>query len=350
MSDRYFTRMGDGEGVWMSKEQIREEVLAGMEDAVTKGKAQPMSGGDIDYLVEILTMPEKNVSVERGHEGVTTYDAGTLKMAVRSGIPIDSSTALLIHERVLCSDTMEICNTDYSYKQVKNIVSEEAMAIERAQMNCIMPIFYGAMPNMGLYTKPDGPVDNWSELLPQGKVFEAMEAQERAAELCTNDMVYICSIMAEAGACGIQFDTAGASGDADMLAALQASKILSQKYPDLSITIGMANEFTLGMHGRLKFEGEKLAGQYPAKQVKSVTAAGAHSYGPVINTNSSRSFPWNLSRSLTYVQEAVRVATIPVLPNVGMGVGGIPLTNTSPTDCTTRTSKAMLEIGKADGL
>jgi len=350
LSDKCFTRMGDGEGIWMSKEQIREEVLAGMEDAIVKGKAQPMTGGDVDYLVEILTMPEKNVSVERGHEGITTFDAGTLKMAVRSGLPIDSSTALLIHERALCSDTMEICNTDYSYKQIKNIVYEEAMAMERAQMNCIMPIFYGAMPNMGLYTKPDGPVENWSELLPQGKVLEALEAQEKAAELCTNDMVYIGSILAEAGACGIQFDTAGASGDADMLAALQASKILSQKYPDLSITMGMANEFTLGMHGRLKFEGEKLAGQYPAKQVKTAADAGVHSYGPVINTNSSKSFAWNLSRSLTHVQEATRAATIPVLPNVGMGVGGIPLTTTSPTDATTRVAKAMLEIGKADGL
>ncbi len=350
MNEKCFTRMGDGEGIWMSKEQIREEVLAGMEDAVAKGKSQPMSGRDVDYLIEILTMPAKNVSVERGREGITTFDAGTLKMAVRSGLPIDSTTALLIHERALCSDTMEICNTDYSFKQIKNIVYEEAMAMERAQMNCIMPIFYGAMPNMGLYTKPDGPVENWSELLPQGKVMEALEAQEKAAELCTNDMVYIGSVLAEAGACGIQFDTAGASGDADMLAALQASRILSQKYPDLSITMGMANEFTLGMHGRLKFEGEKLAGQFPAKQVKSAADAGVHSYGPVVNTNSSKSFAWNLSRSLTYVLEATRVATIPVLPNVGMGVGGIPLTTTSPTDCTTRTAKAMLEIGKADGL
>jgi len=350
LNEKCFTRMGDGEGIWMSKEQIREEVLAGMEDAVAKGKSQPMSGRDVDYLIEILTMPAKNVSVERGREGITTFDAGTLKMAVRSGLPIDSTTALLIHERALCSDTMEICNTDYSFKQIKNIVYEEAMAMERAQMNCIMPIFYGAMPNMGLYTKPDGPVENWSELLPQGKVMEALEAQEKAAELCTNDMVYIGSVLAEAGACGIQFDTAGASGDADMLAALQASRILSQKYPDLSITMGMANEFTLGMHGRLKFEGEKLAGQFPAKQVKSAADAGVHSYGPVVNTNSSKSFAWNLSRSLTYVLEATRVATIPVLPNVGMGVGGIPLTTTSPTDCTTRTAKAMLEIGKADGL
>lgn len=347
---KYFTRMGDGEGIWLSKEEIREEALLGMEEAVTKGKAKPLESDDIDRLVEILTLPEKNVSVERGNEGVVTFDAGTLKMAVRSGLPIDATTALLIHERALCSDTMELCNRDYSYKQLKNIVYEESMQMERAQMNCIMPIFYGAMPNMGLYTKPDGPIDNWSELLPQGKITEAMEAQEEAAELCTNDMVYVCSIIAEAGACGIQFDTAGASGDADFLAALQATKILSKKYPDLSITMGMANEFTLGMHGRLKFEGERLAGQYPVKQVKTVAAAGAHSFGPVVNTNSSRTFAWNLARSLTFVKEATEDAPIPVLPNVGMGVGGIPLTTTAPTDCVTRTSKAMLEIGKADGL
>lgn len=348
--DKYFTRMGDGEGVWMSKEQIREDVLAGMEDAVVKGKSAPLESGDIDYLIEILTMKEKNVSVERGFEGIHTLDAGTLKLPVRCGVPVDRATTLLIHERVLCSDTMELCNTDYSFKAIKNIGPEEAMAMELAQMNCIMPVFYGAMPNMGLYTKPDGPVDNWATLLPEGKINEALAAQEEAVELCANDMIYIGTLMAEAGACGFQFDTAGASGDADILAALKAAKVLSEKYPDMSLTMGMANEFHLGMHGRLKFEGERLAGQYPAKQVKSVEAAGVHSYGAVTNTNSSRSFPWNLSRALTYTKEATRVAGIPVLVNVGMGVGGIPLTNTSPTDATTRAAKAMLEIGKADGL
>jgi dimethylamine--corrinoid protein Co-methyltransferase len=33
-----------------------------------------------------------------------------------------------------------------------------------------------------------------------------------------------------------------------------------------------------------------------------------------------------------------------------MGVGAIPLTNTAPTDATSRASKALVEIGKADGL
>ena len=112
----------------------------------------------------------------------------------------------------------------------------------------------------------------------------------------------------------------------------------------------MANEFTLGMHGRLKFEGMRIAGTYPAKQVKLCEAAGVNSYGAVINTNSSKTFAWNLARAVTYVKEATAVANIPVLVDVGMGVGGIPLTNIDPTDASTRVSKAMVEIANADGL
>lgn len=56
MSDKkYFTRMGDGEAVWMTKEEIREDVLAGVDDAVTKGKAEALTrrcglhGGNSDH-------------------------------------------------------------------------------------------------------------------------------------------------------------------------------------------------------------------------------------------------------------------------------------------------------------
>lgn len=351
MSDKkILTRLGDGEAIYMTKAEIREDVLAGMDDAVTKGKSEPMSQSDIDHLVDILCDPNKIVGVEPGYEGITTFDAGTLKIPVRSGVPVDRSTDMLIHERVLMSDSMELCNPDYSWKAIKNIAPEEAMMMEQVQQTTTIPVFYGAMPNLGLYTNPDGPYDNWSELLPQGKIKEAMQAQELAAKACTEDMVYIASLQAEAGADGIQFDTAGAAGDADLLAALEASKILTEKYPDLCVTMGMANEFTLGMHGRLKFEGQKLAGSYPAKQVKIVESAGAQSYGCVINTNSSKSFAWNLARAVTYVQQATKVADIPVLVDAGMGVGGVPLTNVCPIDASTRVAKALMEIGKADGL
>lgn len=351
MSDiKYFTRLGDGEAVWMTLDEIKTDVLAGMNDAVYKGKQEPLTEDDINYMVEILTAPGRIVGVERGNEGVTIFDAGTLKIPVRSGVPVDRSTDCLIHERVLMSDAMELCHVDYSYKPIKAITPEECMMMEQCQQTTTIPLFYGAMPNLGLYTYPDGPVDNWSELLPQGKIKEAMEAQEIAAEMCEKDMVFIGSAMAEAGADGIQFDTAGAAGDADFLAALNASKRLKEKYPNLCITMGMANEFTLGMHGRLKFEDMKIAGTYPNKQVKLCEAAGVDSFGAVINTNSSKSFAWNLARAVTYVKGATDVANIPVLVDVGMGVGGIPLTNVDPIDATTRVSKCMMEIGKADGL
>ena len=46
----------------------------------------------------------------------------------------------------------------------------------------------------------------------------------------------------------------------------------------------------------------------------------------------------------------VKVSNIPVHPNVGMGVCGLPMYETPPIDCTTRAAKALVEIGKADGL
>ena len=58
----------------------------------------------------------------------------------------------------------------------------------------------------------------------------------------------------------------------------------------------------------------------------------------------------NLARAVTYVKETVKVANIPVHPNVGMGVCAVPMYEASPIDCVTRASKALVQIGKADGL
>ncbi len=346
----FFTRMGDGSAVFLSEAEIRQDLEDGMLDAADRGKIPELTDDEMERLYQIITDPQKTVSIERGNEVVMTFDAGTLKLPVRAGLPVDRMTTVLTHERVLCSDTMEIGNADYSYKQLKNIVREEASSMEFTQLNCIIPVFYGAMPNLGLYTKPDGPVDNWSELLPMAKIGEAREAQEEAIEMAVKDMVYIASILYEAGADGINFDTVGASGDGDFLATLKAIEILKDKYPDMAIEVGMAGEFVLGMHGQLEYEGTRLAGLYPHDQVRLVEKAGGTIFGAVINTNSSKTLPWNLARAVTFSKACSEASNIPVHVNAGMGVGGIPLTNTSPTDATSRVSKSLIEIGKADGL
>ena len=89
---------------------------------------------------------------------------------------------------------------------------------------------------------------------------------------------------------------------------------------------------------------------WPHQQLKVVEKAGAHIFGPVVNTNTRRSTPWNLARAVTFVKAVTAEARIPVHANVGMGVGGVPMFELPPADVVTRCSAAMIMIGKADGL
>ena len=219
-----------------------------------------------------------------------------------------------------------------------------------SSLSTTVPLFYGAQPNLGLYFQPDGPFPNAAELLPLGKIDAARKAQEDAAEALKEDMIFVGKRLNEMGCEGLNFDTAASSGDADFHATLEAVRELKKSCPNMSLIVGMSSEFVLGMHGEMFFDGQRLAGMFPHKQVKIVEVAGADIFGPAINVNTSRTVPWNLSRAVTFVKNTVEEARIPVHPNVGMGVCGIPMMIETPIDCVTRAAKALALIGKADGL
>jgi dimethylamine--corrinoid protein Co-methyltransferase len=187
-------------------------------------------------------------------------------------------------------------------------------------------------------------------LLPEGKVDAARSSYEDAVEAATDDMAFVGSAMYDSGADGINFDTTGAAGDPDFLAALKAIERLKKKYPAMPIELGMAGEFILGMHGELTYEDERLAGMYPHKQVKMAEKAGATIFGPVVNTHTSRSCPWDLARAITFIKACCEVAEIPIHVNMGMGVGAVTMNDHPPIDVVSRASKAMVEICRLDGL
>lgn len=219
-----------------------------------------------------------------------------------------------------------------------------------AQLNNVMPILYGSMPNLGMYTQPDGPMENWSELLPAGEIDRARAAQESAIENCIDDIVHVAENMFEAGADGVNLDTCGASGDSDFLAALRAVEIIREKFPTLGVEMGMAGEFVLGMHGNLSYKGARLAGMYPHQQVKMAEEAGATIFGVAINTDCNQSFAWNIAKVCTMVKKCVEDAKIPIHVNVGMGVGGVSMAEILPIDVVSRSDMALIEIGRTDGL
>lgn len=343
------TRMGDGSFVEMTEADVRKDVEAGIADAVKKAKCPPLSEDDIDRLMEILCDRRKFVSVERGNELVLTYDSQPLKFT-RLGIPVAMPQILQIYERALMADTLEMAYVHYSAKPVKTILPEEQYAVAETLLTTIPALLYGVMPNMPTYTKPDGPCENAAELMPRGRIQEAREAQMESAAMLQHDLQLLGKAMWTAGADGLDFDTTAAGGDAEFYACLQAIEQLRATYPAMNIEVGMSGEFVLGFHGEVQYKGERLAGMFPHDQCRMLAAAGANVAGAVVNTNTRKSFPWNLARALAMCKYAAEVSPIPVHANVGMGVGGVPMQMTPPIDCVSRASTAMAEIGRLDGL
>lgn len=346
---KILTRFGDGFKVELTEDEVRADIIEGTNDAASRAGISPLGEDEVQHIFEMFKNTDKLVGVETGKEVVMSYDGMASKIR-RAHIVIDRVQSLQVFERALGADTLELTHIDYSYKPCKPIVGFELPDMDLLLNSTVAPVFYGAMPNLGLYSQPDGPCPNPADLLPLGKIDEARKAYEEAIEHCVSDIVFVASAMYEAGVDGINIDTVGAAGDADFLAALKATEILREKYPDLGIEMGMAGEFVLGMHGDLEWHGTKLAGLYPQDQVRLAKEAGATIFGPAINIVTSGSLPWNIARSVTFCKACSEVSEIPVHANLGMGVCGIPLTLTVPVDALSRATKAHVEICRLDGL
>lgn len=352
---QYALRMGDGKRIFLTKEQIRADLEAGTADAADLGSIPVLSGNELDKLAEIIMMPARMVGVEPGKEVPVTHDIGTIRLDGDQGnsgvgIPTSRLAGCMVHERAFGADTMELGHIDYSFKPVKPVIAQEQQAMEVCQQNMVVPLFYGAMPNMGLYYTPDGPFENPGDLMKAFKITEAQASMEHAADHLTRDMIWIMQKMMFAGADGVNFDTTGAAGDGDMFATLRAVEALRKQYPNMYIEVGMAGELVLGMHGELQYDNTTLAGLWPHQQAPLAAKAGANVFGPVVNTNTSKSAAWNLARAVTFVKAAVKASPIPCHVNMGMGVGGIPMLETPTIDAVSRASKAMVEIAGVDGI
>jgi dimethylamine--corrinoid protein Co-methyltransferase len=347
--------MGDGQRVAMPADQVKADLEAGTRDAAERAQIPALTADELEQLLDMFADRSRTVSVRPGEEIIVTDDAVCTLFYLDQdnsgqGIPMSRVQSVLAYERACAADTVSIGHTDYSYKQVKPIINFEKQEYHTASLMTTAPFLYGAQPNMGLYFRPDGPYPNPADLLPRGQIREAQETQEQAAEHLKRDMVYISKNLFEVGCEGINFDTAASAGDADFYAALEAVRQLKKDCPAMAIEVGMSSEFVLGMHAEIQFDGKPLAGLYPHEQVEVAQAAGADIFGPAINVNSGQSVPWNLSRAVTFIKATVDAASIPVHPNVGMGVCGVPIFEVPPIDAVTRAAKSLVQIGKADGL
>jgi dimethylamine--corrinoid protein Co-methyltransferase len=347
--------MGDGELVSMSAVEVKEDLIAGTQDAAQRAEISELTTDEIEQLFEIIAEPSRAVSVVTGAEVIVTDDGCSMSFYSGQdsggvGVSMSRMQSILTYERACAADTTSMGHSDYSFKPVKPIINSEMNEYYTTSMLTTAPFLYGAQPNMGLYFQPDGPHPNPADLLPLGKIKEAQEVQEAAAEQLRQDLVFVGKKLNGIGCEGLNLDTSGSAGDADFWAALQAINDLKTAAPNMPIIIGGSGEFVLGMHGEVIFNGKQLAGMYPQDQAQMAEEAGASIYGVAVGTNTNESVAWNVARAVTFVKETVASVNIPVHVNVGMGVGGVPMMEAPPIDSVTRASKSLVQIGKADGL
>lgn len=353
MVNEYITRRGDGKRIYMTREQIKDDILDGMAIASDVAEVPSLSDNDIEYIIELICAKERIVSVDIGKEVLMSMDGGTISIESEhgSGVPISRLIGEKIYERGYCMDILELGHIDYSFKPVKPIIAYECMHMHIIQNLLTAPVLYGAMPNMGLYYTPDGPYENPGDLMKAYKIREGQESIEKSASHLQRDIDWVVKkMMSTGGADGINFDTTAAAGDGEFYATLNAIEGLRKTFPDMYIEVGMASESVLGMHGELSYKNSHLAGLWPHEQVKVVEKAGGDVFGPAINTNTTKSFAWNLARSVTIVKETSKVSKIPIHVNMGNGVCGIPIFEYPPIDAVSRANKALVELGNADGV
>jgi dimethylamine--corrinoid protein Co-methyltransferase len=355
MNDKIRIRMGDGELVSMAAEAVEDDISAGTREAAQNAEIAELTADERQTLFDILAEPSRAVSVMPGQEVIVTDDGCSMSFYSGQasggvGVSLSRMQAILTYERAWAADTTSMGHSDYSFKPVKPIINSEMNEYYSTSMMTTVPFLYGAQPNMGLYFQPDGPHQNPADLLPLGKIKEAQEVQEAAAAQLREDLVYVGNALNRVGCEGLNLDTAGSAGDADLLAALEAIAELRKSAPDMPIILGGSGEFVLGMHGEIRFKGQQLAGMYPHEQARIAAAAGASIYGVAVGTSTNESLAWNVARAVTFVKAAAAAVDIPVHVNVGMGVGGVPMMEAPPIDSVTRASKSLVQIGKADGL
>ncbi len=349
------TSSGDGQRITLSEDELRRDIFAGSEEAAKKGDIDPLSQAEINHLADIFRQPGKTVSVEPGKEVVVSDDgAGIMaswgRPSAGHAIPISDHQSILIYERVYCGDTCGLGYPDYSYKPVKSAIGYARSHYKTISMLTTIPLIYGSQPNMAMYYHPGGPVQSPSEYFSKYDFDRAWQVQEEAAEMMRKDIFYVAEQLYEVGCEALNLDTAASAGDAEFWGCLNVVEEIKTKMPDLPLEMGMAGEMVMGLHGELTHGGERLAGMFPHQQAAAAAAAGVDIFGVAVNSNTGESTPYNLARAVTFTKAAAESVPIPVHANSGMGVGGMPMTLLPPVGCSTRCAKALVEIGKADGL
>ena len=114
-------------------------------------QGRPAHHDEIAHLLDIFTSPARFSSVDYGDEVVLSFD-GSGNSDLNAPI-----LEQLVYQNHHGADMIELWHQDYSYKAVRTVLSFQTQMLKDAQLQTVVPLNYGAMPDLGRYSMPDGP-------------------------------------------------------------------------------------------------------------------------------------------------------------------------------------------------
>ncbi len=151
MEQSVTTRLGDGSLVRMTPSEIRADLEEATALGAKKAKTAPLPPDELDQLLEIFASNAKFSAVDVGDELVLSCDgSGNFD----SGTGSTSSTAT----RATAAPTSSSSTTSTTpTRRSRRSSRSRPRAMKSAQLNLVAPLQYGAMPDLGRYSRPDGP-------------------------------------------------------------------------------------------------------------------------------------------------------------------------------------------------
>ena len=224
-------------------------------------------------------------------------------------------------------DLCELQQDDYSYKAVKTAVAGEQRRMQEAQYRLTIPVQYGAQADLGRYSAPDGPVPNWSQLMPQGRIAEARAAQEEAARRSRAGHV-----QGRVGAVGGRRRRRRLRHQRRRRRRRSARRAQHGATPACRLPrpghrgrhgVGVRARHARRARVRRREAGRRLWPAGPAAPAAGLPAPP--SSGRRSTSTRRQTWPGTWRGRSTIIKPCMEVAEIPVHLNVGMGVGGVPM-------------------------
>ena len=340
------TRMGDGTFTHLTRSEIRADLDAGVGD---RGQARQgrrcCSDDEIAHLLEIYASPLRFIGVDVGEEVVLSCDGTGMKTHATRIQDLQS------YEQWMGADLLELCVGDYSLKVVRTILPYEAQYMHDAQL------LHHRAAAVRRHAQP-GP------LLQAGRPLRQLERAAAAGQ-----------------------DRRGAGGRG------RGGRDGRRRHGQAGRRAvgGRRRRDRLGHHRRLRRPGVPrrparhqdhprastrtwaCSWAWPASSCSACTASSSgracgwpasgrassccwrRRPAPPCSARWSTSTPasrcaWNMARAIALIKPCMDGGQIPVHPNAGMGVGGVPMFVHLPFDAVCRAAKSFVELLHVDGL